>query len=214
MIAGTRGEAYCRGRFKRGCDAAAGAIALLALSPLLILLAAAVLLAGGRPILFRQERVGLDGRPFFILKFRTMRRGSETGLPVTGSGDARITPLGRLLRSAKLDELPQLVNVVRGHMSLVGPRPEVPRYVAAYSPDERRVLRTRPGLTDPATLRFVDEERLLGAVPPEGRERFYVEEVLPKKLALNLEYLDRAGAGYDLRLILETMASLLRPGRA
>jgi lipopolysaccharide/colanic/teichoic acid biosynthesis glycosyltransferase len=214
MTPGGRGEAYCRGRVKRAIDAAAAAAALVVLAPLLALLAAAVLLACGRPVLFRQERVGLDGRPFRILKFRTMRPGSETGLPVTGSGDDRVTPLGRFLRAAKLDELPQFVNVLRGHMSLVGPRPEIPRYVAAYTADQRRVLHARPGLTDPATLRFVDEERLLGSVPAERRERFYLDTVLPRKLALNLEYLDRAGPGYDARLILETVFSLFRADRA
>jgi lipopolysaccharide/colanic/teichoic acid biosynthesis glycosyltransferase len=142
-----------------------------------------------------------------------MRPGSEAGLQITGRGDDRVTTMGRLLRALKLDELPQLWNVLRGDMSLVGPRPEVPRYVAAYTPEQRRVLRARPGLTDPATILFVDEEDLLGAVQPPERETYYVGHVLPRKLALNLDYIERAGVLYDLRLILATLADLVRPRR-
>ena len=141
MSAG-RGRAYGRGALKRATDLLASSVALIVLAPLFLLIALLVGCTSRGPILFRQERVGLDGRPFRILKFRTMRPG--TGLPITGSGDRRITPVGRILRRAKLDELPQLFNVWRGEMSIVGPRPEVPVYVAGYGAQERSRDETAP----------------------------------------------------------------------
>jgi lipopolysaccharide/colanic/teichoic acid biosynthesis glycosyltransferase len=134
-------------------------------------------------------------------------------LPITGRGDGRITPFGRFLRATKLDELPQLFNIVLGQMSLVGPRPEVLVYVAGYSPTQRRVLEVRPGLTDPASLEFRDEERLLGPVPPAEREAFYLKAILQRKLALNLAYIDGASLLGDLRLMVRTVAAVfLRVG--
>jgi lipopolysaccharide/colanic/teichoic acid biosynthesis glycosyltransferase len=209
MSAG-RGRAYGRGALKRATDLLASSVALIVLAPLFLLIALLVGCTSRGPILFRQERVGLDGRPFRILKFRTMRPG--TGLPITGSGDRRITPVGRILRRAKLDELPQLFNVWRGEMSIVGPRPEVPVYVAGYGAQERRVLDVRPGLTDPATLEYRDEERILGRVPPEDRERYYVAEILPRKLRLNLVYVEKATFAGDLRLVAKTLGAIVRPG--
>jgi lipopolysaccharide/colanic/teichoic acid biosynthesis glycosyltransferase len=213
MIPKGRGVAYCRGRLKRSFDLGLALLGMLVLSPLLALAVLAVLVSSGRPVLFGHERRGLDGRPFRVLKFRTMRPDPGGGLPITGKGDPRITAVGRLLRSAKLDELPQLINVLRGEMSIVGPRPEVPKYVAGYSPDQRRVLQVRPGLTDPASVAFRDEEILLGSVDPGRREAFYLAEVLPRKLALNLEYIDRAGPAYDLLLILRTLLVILMPSK-
>ncbi len=210
----SRGKTYCRGALKRSLDRCVSGVALVLLSPLLAILALAVLLGSGRPILFTQERVGRDGRPFRMLKFRTMRPDAARGLLITGSGDRRVTRVGRLLRAGKLDELPQLVNVWRGDMSLVGPRPEVPRYVSRYTPEQRRVLEARPGLTDPATVLFADEEDRLGAVPEEARERYYLEEILPLKLRLNQDYIDRAGLGYDFVLILRTIRALVLPARS
>lgn len=210
----SRGRSYCRGAVKRGLDVALALPALLLLAPILLLLAAAVLLTSGRPVLFVQERIGMDGRPFNLRKLRTMRKDGAKGLLLTGAGDARVTRLGRFLRASKLDELPQLANVLRGDMSLVGPRPEVPRYVARYTPEQRRVLETRPGLTDPASVLYRDEEAILGSVPEESRERYYLETVLPKKLGMNLEYIDRASVGYDLRLVLETVRVVLWPARS
>jgi len=204
------GLPYCRGRVKRAFDLLGSLLALSILAPFAALLILLVLAVMGRPALFVQERIGLDGEPFRLLKIRTMRTDRGAGLEITGSGDRRVTPLGRLLRATKLDELPQLVNVLQGDMSLVGPRPEVPRYVAQYSAEQRRVLLTRPGLTDPATLQFRDEESLLGAVPEDRRERYYVQDILPKKLAMNLDYLTRAGLGYDLVLIGRTLLSIVR----
>ena len=207
------GRAYCRGRVKRTFDLAVSAAALLGLSPVLALIAVLIRVTSGAPILFRQERVGLDGRSFRILKFRTMRADAK-GPSITSRGDPRITQVGRLLRAAKLDELPQFFNVLSGEMSVVGPRPELPRYVAQYTPAQRRVLEVRPGLTDDASVAFRDEEVLLGRTAPEARERFYRDEILPRKLELNLGYIDRAGLGRDLSIILKTIGSILVGGRA
>lgn len=209
-----RGETYCTGRLKRGLDLVLSLLALVSLAPLFLILTLAVILTSGRPALFRQDWIGLDGRSFRLLKFRTMRAECGGGLPITGSGDPRVTFLGRFLRACKLDELPQLVNVFRGEMSFVGPRPEVPRYVALYTPEQRRVLRVRPGLTDPATVLFRDEEALLGAVDEARREAYYVNEVLPRKLAINLAYVERAGLLYDLRLIAGTIRVVLLPSHS
>ena len=201
---------YCHGSLKRSVDLMASVSGLVLLSPLFALLAVLTLVMTGPPIFFTQERVGLKGRHFRILKFRTMRDVAG-GLPVTGRDDARITMWGRLLRATKMDELPQLINVVRGEMSIVGPRPEVPRYVETYTQEQRRVLNVRPGLTDPATIAFREEEDLLAAKDPSKRECYYVEEILPKKLVLNLEYLQRASLVYDLGLIARTVRVILVP---
>ena len=209
----TRGHAYCRGPLKRVLDVLVAAGVLLFLAPLLLVIAVVVLVGSGPPVLFIQERIGMDGRPFRLIKFRTMRRDGARGLPITGRGDRRVTAAGRFLRASKLDELPQLLNVLAGDMSLVGPRPEVPRYVARYTDEQRRVLDVRPGLTDPASVEFRNEEDLLGAVAEEVREQFYVESVLPAKLRMNLAYIDRAGVGCDLKLLLGTFGALFRPTR-
>jgi lipopolysaccharide/colanic/teichoic acid biosynthesis glycosyltransferase len=208
----SRGRSYCRGPVKRVLDVVLALLASFVLSPVLIILSLAVLLASGLPVLFLQERVGRDGRPFRLIKFRTMHVASTAGLPLTAKGDPRITRIGRFLRATKLDELPQLWNVLRGEMSLVGPRPEVPRYVAGYSAEHRRVLEARPGLTDPATVLFRNEEALIGSVPEKRREEFYLETVLPKKLRMNLEYIERASLTYDLALVLKTIQVVLWPG--
>jgi len=206
------GKAYCRGRVKRTFDLTAAFAALVVLAPLLGVISILIRLMSGPPILFRQVRVGKDGRPFRILKFRTMRP-EVTGLPITGSGDGRITPIGRLLRKSKLDELPQLLNVLIGDMSVVGPRPELPRYVALYTPERRQVLEVRPGLTDDATLQFRDEERLLGQIPQESREQHYLDRILPRKLDLNLRYIERAGFLRDLSIIIKTARAIGTRGR-
>ena len=162
----------------------------------------AIRLSSPGPCFYRQERVGLNGRPFTILKFRTMVVDSDRGRPITTKGDDRITRVGRWLRRFKLDELPTLWNVLRGDMSLVGPRPELPRYVSRYTAEQRRVLSVRPGITDPATLRFDDESDLL---TDADFEETYVTCVLPEKLQLNLEYLDRRSFLSDLRMIFSTL---------
>lgn len=203
-----RGPRYCRGTVKRALDLIIAVPAIVLLAPLLVALSVIVLVTMGSPVFFAQERVGLDGRRFRLLKFRTMR-AAEGGIPITGRGDPRVTSTGRVLRVTKLDELPQLFNIVAGRMSFVGPRPEVPKYVARYSPIQQQVLRVRPGLTDPASLEFRNEEEILGAVPIEQRESLYMNEVLPRKLQLNLQYIENASLAYDLRLIARTATTVV-----
>lgn len=189
-------------------DFALAGAGLVALSPVLALIAAAIRASDGGPVLYRARGVGRGGAPFQLYKFRTMVPGADRAGPgVTGAADPRVTRLGRWLRRVKADELPQLVNVVRGDMALVGPRPEDPRYVADYSPEQRRLLATRPGITSPATLVYRREEALLTGSDPD---RTYVDEVLPRKLAIELEYLDRRTFRSDLAVLLRTLAGLLR----
>jgi lipopolysaccharide/colanic/teichoic acid biosynthesis glycosyltransferase len=187
---------------RRTLDFGAACLLLLLASPLLAVIAAAVRLQDGGPILFRQERVGRHGRPFLLWKFRSMST-AKTGTAITAGGDRRVTPLGRILRRYKLDELPQLWNVVRGDMSFIGPRPEVPCFVDPADPMWRAVHRVRPGITDLATLVYRDEESILaGFADPE---RGYREAVLPAKLALNLQYLAQRSAVRDLKLLALTV---------
>jgi lipopolysaccharide/colanic/teichoic acid biosynthesis glycosyltransferase len=198
---------------KRAFDVGASLAALAVLAPVWLAIALLIKADDGGPVLFRQERVGRGGRRFRILKFRTMVAGAEAlGGPLTADADPRVTRLGRRLRATRLDELPQLVNVLRGEMTLVGPRPEVPRYTARYGPAERRVLELVPGLTDPASLAYRDEGRLLGAAA--DAERRYLEEVLPRKVRLQLAYADDATLWSDLRVLAATVRTLLPSARA
>lgn len=195
---------------KRLFDLLLSSIGLLLLAPLLLLIALAVKLDSRGPVFFRQERVGRFGRPFFIHKFRTMRHEpTGGGLQITVGSDARITRSGRFLRASKLDELAQLIDVWLGTMSLVGPRPEVPRYVAHYPPALRdKVLSVRPGITDIASIEYRDESRVLAqATDPE---QAYIHEVLPHKLALSASYVDQASVWMDVRLILRTIRAIWR----
>jgi lipopolysaccharide/colanic/teichoic acid biosynthesis glycosyltransferase len=196
---------------KRVFDFACSALGLLLLAPLLLLVAAWVKLDSPGPVFFRQERVGRFGVPFRIHKFRTMSHAVSQGPQITVGADARITRAGAFLRRHKLDELPQLIDVLKGDMSLVGPRPEVPRYVAMYPPGLRdKVLSVRPGITDPASLQFRDESGLLArALDPE---REYVEVVMPAKLKLAAQYVERATLATDLRLIGRTLRLLFSHG--
>ena len=193
---------------KRCMDVLFSALGLLVLSPVLLCIAAAIALDDRGPVFYRQQRVGRDGKPFAILKFRTMVADAERRGQLTVGADDRITRVGRVLRSTKLDELAQLFNVLKGDMSLVGPRPEVPRYVALYTPAQRLVLRVRPGITDAASIAYRDENALLGrSTEPE---RTYVEQVMPAKLALNLDYVQHFSLGGDLRLLLSTFTHIAR----
>lgn len=192
---------------KRLFDAALAAAGLVCLSPVLAAAAIAVRLTSGRPVLFRQVRTGRFGKPFLILKFRTMAAAPLTSaLPVTASDDSRITPVGRRLRKAKVDELPQLFNVLRGEMSLVGPRPELPHYTALYNAQQQAVFQVRPGITSPASIAFAHEEELLAA--QTDRAGYYLNALLPAKLALDAEYAQRVRFSSDLRLILGTLHRL------
>lgn len=194
---------------KRLFDLIVAALALALLAPVLLVVALAVKLDSPGPVFFRQERVGRGGRPFRIHKFRTMQADAPArGPAVTIGRDPRITRVGHLLRHYRLDELPQLIDVLTGQMSLVGPRPEVPRYVAHYPPALReQVLAVRPGITDPASLEHIDEASLLAQAADPERE--YVEVILPRKLARQADYAARATLASDLRVILETLRLLL-----
>jgi lipopolysaccharide/colanic/teichoic acid biosynthesis glycosyltransferase len=195
-------------RAKRTFDLVGAGVGIVLLVPLLALLALVVKTGDGGPVFFRQERVGYQGRPFRMWKFRTMIRGAEVrGLPLTVGRDARVTRVGAWLRRLKLDELPQLFNVLVGDMTLVGPRPEVPRYVASYNAAERRVLELVPGVTDEASIRYADESaRLASATDPEG---VYVNVIVPEKIRINLAYAARATVWTDVGVILATLRQLV-----
>ena len=197
---------------KRGFDILAGVGGLAVLWPVLLGIAVAIRMDDGGPVFYRQERVGRDGMFFHILKFRTMIQDADKRGLLTVGADDRITRVGRMLRRTKLDELAQLFNVLGGQMSLVGPRPEVPRYVALYTPLQRMVLRVRPGVTDLASIRYRDESALLGA--SEHPERTYVEEIMPAKLAINLAYLRGFSLWGDIRLLFSTVFHLGRDAMA
>ena len=178
---------------KRILDATVSAAGLVLVLPVMAVIAIAVRLTSSGPILFRQRRVGKDGKEFEILKFRTMlHRPQGVGPGVTRKGDSRITATGRVLRRVKLDELPQLFNVLRGDMSLVGPRPDLAEFCQAVRPELQRVFTLRPGVTGWATLHFRDEERLLAAVPEEQTASYYVDQILSHKAKLDLDYASRA----------------------
>jgi lipopolysaccharide/colanic/teichoic acid biosynthesis glycosyltransferase len=194
---------------KRLFDFVVAAAGLVLLSPLLLAVALAVKLDSRGPVMFRQERIGRHGRPFRIHKFRTMVVDAPArGPAVTVGADPRVTRVGRWLRGRRIDELPQLIDVLCGDMSLVGPRPEVPRYVAQYPAAYRdRVLSVRPGITDPASLDFIDEAAMLaGAADPEG---LYIREILPRKVARQADYARRATLRSDLGVIVRTLRMLL-----
>jgi lipopolysaccharide/colanic/teichoic acid biosynthesis glycosyltransferase len=194
---------------KRVVDIVISLLGLTLLSPIFAVVAAAIKLTSSGPVFFRQERVGRFGRPFQIFKFRTMVDGAaEKGRAITVGGDRRITALGRGLRRFKLDELPQLINVLRGEMSLVGPRPEIPRYVDMFWEEFEPILRIRPGITHRASVLFRDEETVLARA--RDPERCYREEVLPRKLRLYTEDLDRDGLVDDMRTIYQTVLAVAR----
>ncbi|HPF89913.1 MAG: sugar transferase [Flavobacteriales bacterium] len=193
---------------KRAFDILVSALALLILLPVLLLLGLLVAITSPGGAFFRQVRVGRNGNEFGLLKFRSMRPDSEAKGQITvGGRDPRITAVGYFLRKSKLDELPQLINVLLGDMSIVGPRPEVPRYVALYTAEQREVLRVRPGITSAASVAYIDENDLLGR--SADPERTYVEEVMPAKLKLDLEYVRTAGLGVDLAIIWGTLRRLV-----
>jgi lipopolysaccharide/colanic/teichoic acid biosynthesis glycosyltransferase len=195
---------------KRLFDILFAATGLAVLSPLLVAIAAWIKLDSPGPALFRQERIGRFGVPFLIHKFRTMTHRAEgDGRQITVGADPRITRAGRWLRRTKLDELPQLFDVLRGRMSIVGPRPEVPRYVAHYPPALRdKVLSVRPGVTDYASLYFRRESELLSRATDPERE--YLEVIMPEKLRWAARYVDEASLSTDLRLIARTLTALVR----
>ena len=184
-------------------------IGLVILSPLLLICAVWVLVDSKGPVFYQQDRVGRKGLIFKLIKFRSMKTGSDrSGLLTIGGRDARITRSGYYLRKYKLDELPQLFNVIRGDMSLVGPRPEVPKYVALYTPEQRLVLEVRPGITDWASLKYFDENEILGKT--EDPERVYINEIMPTKLSINIEYLHSRSLLTDFKIILLTLLRIIK----
>jgi lipopolysaccharide/colanic/teichoic acid biosynthesis glycosyltransferase len=183
-------------------DRTLAGLGLLVCAPLVLVIAVAIWLEDGGPVLFRQVRVGRFGNPFQLFKFRSMRR-NQVGKSLTAEGDRRVTRSGRFLRRYKLDELPQLWNVIRGEMSLIGPRPEVPQFVALADPVWSAVLQVKPGITDLATLAYRDEEKILAGYG--DIERGYREVVLPAKLALNREYLMKRSVWSDIKLVALTI---------
>ena len=193
---------------KRAVDIIVAAIALVVLLPLLALVAILVKLDSRGRILFKQERIGKEFRPFCIYKFRTMREGAQLTASLTIGDDPRITRVGKYLRATKIDELPQLLNILKGQMSLVGPRPEVRCYVDLFRRDYERILKVRPGLTDLASIKYSDEATILGQ--SENPESEYVGRLLPDKIQLAKEYIRRSSFLFDMRLIVETAIKLFR----
>jgi len=193
---------------KRLFDIVVAAIVLVALLPVFAVIAGAILITDPGPIIYRGTRVGRGGRLFQIYKFRTMTVSATGTSPITVSNDTRVTSIGRILRATKLDELPQLINVLRGDMSLVGPRPESPHYVAYYTAEQRAVLNVRPGITGAAQVLFRHEERILSGPDPEW---YYITTVMPAKLEIDLAYVRQPSLWRDLQIIALTLAALVRP---
>lgn len=189
---------------KRLFDIVASGFGLLVLSPLLLILAIWIKLDSAGPIFYRQVRVGRGNKDFRIFKFRSMRVGSDKGPLVTiGGRDPRVTRSGYYIRKYKFDELPQLINVLLGDMSLVGPRPEVRHYVDYWTPEQMHVLDVRPGITDPASIRFRNENELMAAA--DDPESYYIHVIMQEKIKLYLEYVQNASFWYDIKLIFQTL---------
>ena len=198
---------------KRAFDIMVSLTGLLVVLPLLPVVAVAIKWDSPGPIFFRQRRMGRGFRPFFIYKFRTMVEDAPAlGMSITAGRDPRITRVGQFLRQTKLDELPQLINVLKGDMSLVGPRPEVPRYVELFRDDYKEILQIRPGITDLASLKYRDEAAILGQA--ENPEEEYVKRVLPEKIRLAKDYMDQSSLYFDIMLIFKTLVKLFESGNA
>lgn len=194
---------------KRAFDIIACMTAGLVLSPLCLCIGLAIACGSKGGAFYRQIRVGRNGKEFKLLKFRTMRQDADkTGGLITIGEDLRVTRVGKFLRKYKLDELPQFLNIIKGDMSIVGPRPEVPKYVALYDERQRHVLSVRPGLTDYASIEYISESELLAQSPDP--DKTYIEEIMPEKLELNLKYIENQSIMEDLRLILKTLSSIVR----
>jgi lipopolysaccharide/colanic/teichoic acid biosynthesis glycosyltransferase len=181
---------------------------LVLTAPVFAAIAIPIKLTDGGPVFFRQERVGLGGRPFRIWKFRTMRANAG-GDPITLKDDDRVTPIGRVLRKYRLDEFPQLLNVLTGEMSLVGPRPEVPRYVAHYTPEQRRVLNVPPGITDPAVFKLRKYREQHASETTTDAEHRYLKEIMPEKVRISIEYADQATLWSDCKMLVRTVVGML-----
>ena len=192
---------------KRLFDILSSLIVLLLCLPFLIIISIIISIESRGGVIFSQVRVGKDGREFKLYKLRSMRMNTEKSRQLTVGADARITRTGRFIRKFKLDELPQLINIIIGDMSVVGPRPEVPKYVALYTAEQRKVLSVRPGLTDYASIQYINESEVLGE--SEDPEKTYIAEVMPAKLKLNLKYVEEQSFATDLKLIFKTIGRIL-----
>lgn len=193
---------------KRIFDIIVSLIGLIALLPFFLIIAFAIKVDSTGPIFFKQVRISKNGKEFEIYKFRTMIQDAESkGMQITVGKDSRITKVGKFLRKSKIDELPQLINVLKGDMSFVGPRPEVPKYVALYDKDQRNILKVRPGITDIASIEYRDESSILAkSMDPE---KTYIEEIMPKKIELNLIYIRNISVLYDVVLICKTIVKVI-----
>lgn len=193
----------------RFCDIVFSILGLLLLSPLFIIVALWIVIDNPGPIFYRQQRVGKDGKDFGLLKFRSMRVGADKMSLITiGERDPRVTRAGFYIRKYKLDELPQLLNVLVGDMSLVGPRPEVRRYVDTYTPEQQKVLSVRPGITDYASIEYIDENTLLAQ--SSNPDKTYIEQIIPAKIALNMRYITHQTLGEYFKIIFLTFYNIIR----
>jgi lipopolysaccharide/colanic/teichoic acid biosynthesis glycosyltransferase len=184
-------------------------IGLVLLSPILFIISVIILIESKGGIFYLQERIGKNGIPFKLFKFRSMAVGSDSkGLLTVGMNDARITKLGQFIRKYKMDELPQLINVLKGEMSLVGPRPEVKKYVDLYTETQRKVLTVKPGMTDLASIEFSNENELLEN--QENPEKYYIKEIMPKKIELNMMFIENPNLVNYFKLILKTGLKIIR----
>jgi lipopolysaccharide/colanic/teichoic acid biosynthesis glycosyltransferase len=194
---------------KRLFDILASLTGIVILSPFFLIIVLLMIISSGFPVFYLQTRVGLRGRDFKLFKFRTMHKDSDKkGLLTVGGRDPRVTAIGYYLRKYKLDELPQLFNVLFGTMSLVGPRPEVRKYVDMYTKEQQQVLSVKPGITDFASLEYINENELLAQ--SANPEQTYIQEIMPAKLALNMKYIKQQGLGVDMKIIFSTISKIVK----
>lgn len=194
---------------KRFLDFSASLLVLVLFIPLWLLIALAIVVESRGGVFYKQLRVGKDNKDFYLYKFRTMKVGADRqGLLTVGARDNRITRVGYFLRKTKMDEFPQLINILKGEMSIVGPRPEVRKYVDLYSEEQLKVLTVRPGLTDYASIQYVNENEILAQ--SDNPEQTYIQEVMPAKLKLNLQYIENLSVKEDVKLIFKTFAAILK----
>jgi len=191
----------------RMLDVGVAVTGLVFLSPLLFVIALLIRATSSGPVLYKATRIGKSGKPFILYKFRSMCVDADKGPTITRKDDARVTSLGRLLRRTKIDELPQLINVLKGEMSVVGPRPEHPKYLQYYTEEQLKVLSIKPGLTSPASVTYRHEEQLLSGADWESQ---YIEEILPAKLSLELDFISHRSLRTDLQIVWKTLQSLFR----
>ena len=197
---------------KRTFDVIAAVLGLIFLFPFFVFVAAWVNMESKGGIFYRQRRIGKNGQPFMLLKFRSMFVGSDKSSRITvGNRDSRITKSGQFIRKYKLDEFPQLVNVINGDMSIVGPRPEVEEYVKMYSEEQKKVLTVKPGISDFASIEYMDENELLAK--SENPQKTYIDEIMPLKLELNLKYIREQSLRTDLKIIMNTIIGIFSSNR-